>query len=524
MKKIYRLLVITSFYYLQSTAQVVTGYVYSDSNRNKVKDINEIGIPDISVSNGIDVVSTDNTGKYSILLPKNSVLFVIKPANFMVPLDKNHISQSYYLNYPDGSKKMKFMGVNPSGNLPTHIDFPLYPSNEPSLFKALFFGDPQPYSVKDIEYLKNDILAELHESKQYSFATILGDIVGDNLNLYPLMQELFTTLKMPVYYVQGNHDMNYDVTHDSLASETFKANFGPKNVAFNYANVHFVVLDDIIYSGDTLTRNYKEGFNEEAIRFLENDLKFVSKDKLIVLMMHAPFLGENLANPIVNLDKIMNILSSFPHTFSISGHNHTISQQMISGKHGWKANYTHQHFNAGATCGDWFRGEIDSTGLPDATMRDGSPNGYTIIEFNDNTYSVSYKAARYPFEYQMSVYSPKVVQQNSGWGNWSTSEIYVNFFTGSANDTVRMRIDKGNWIQLRYTIEPDPILCDVRSLWDHSPHLLNGKRPSNPDNCYHLWKSSLPTWLDIGEHSIEIEAIDLFNKRFTKTLSYTILK
>jgi hypothetical protein len=197
---------------------------------------------------------------------------------------------------------------------------------------------------------------------------------------------------------------------------------------------------------------------------------------------------------------------------------------LITEKYGWSGKRAHHHFNTGATCGDWYRGMPDSTGIPDATMRDGSPNGYAIIEFTGNTYRVSYKAARKPADYQMNVYCPKVVNQNSGWGNWSAGEMYINFFTGSPNDTVKFRVDKGEWIAMKYTLEPDPSYCDIRALWDHASVLLPGERPSNPENCTHLWKSSLPAWLNEGTHSIEIEATDIFSNKHQALTTYKIQK
>ena len=43
--------------------QQATGYVFEDANKNGIKDRKEKGIANVSVSNGVVVVKTDETGK-----------------------------------------------------------------------------------------------------------------------------------------------------------------------------------------------------------------------------------------------------------------------------------------------------------------------------------------------------------------------------------------------------------------------------------------------------------------------------
>ena len=71
----------------------VTGYVFQDSNGNQVMDNNEKGLPDVCVSNGIEVVKTDVKGKYSLIVTNDIIIFVIKPRGYMTPIDENRLPQ-----------------------------------------------------------------------------------------------------------------------------------------------------------------------------------------------------------------------------------------------------------------------------------------------------------------------------------------------------------------------------------------------------------------------------------------------
>lgn len=494
------------------SAQVARGKVFVDANRNGVFDTGEKGIAHVAVSNGTEVVLTDNKGFYSIQAPENSIIFVIKPPEYQFYLDEFNLPQFYYKHYPEGGPKQKNPGILPTGPLPDDISFPLIPGKKEDGFKALIYGDTQVGNLEDLDFLGRDIIADLATSEAYTFATILGDIVHEVPSLYQPLNKIMSALKIPVYNVQGNHDMNYDAMSDRLATETFKLVYGPKNYAFNYGRVHFIVLDNILYSGDTIRYDYTEGFDEEALSFVMNDLKHVPADRLIVLMMHAPFINEYSMKPIVNTDKILAAIERFPHTFSISGHNHTVSQQFFGKESGWNGNSPHHHFNAGAVCGNWWNGAFDEYGIPDATMYDGTPNGYAILTFADNTYTVDYQVARRPASYQMNIYIPSVIRLNSNTG--AANDVLVNFFTGSERDEVTIRFDNRQGFAMTRVLQTDPGYVGLYKRWESSQTAFYGRKPPEPQICSHLWKLLVPRDLTPGIHKAEVTATDLFGRKF----------
>ena len=62
----------------------------------------------------------------------------------------------------------------------------------------------------------------------------VGDLVCDDLVLHSPYIDAVSEIGVPWYNLMGNHDMNFDVMADSLADETYEANFGPANYSFNY--------------------------------------------------------------------------------------------------------------------------------------------------------------------------------------------------------------------------------------------------------------------------------------------------
>jgi hypothetical protein len=58
--------------------------------------------------------------------------------------------------------------------------------------------------------------------------------------------------------------------------------------------------------------------------------------------------------------------------------------------------------------------------------------------------------------------------------------------------------------------------------WDFTEELLDGRRPSNPVYCNHLWRGTIPVNLAVGEHVIEIKVMDMFGRLLTQKSSYKI--
>lgn len=491
----------------------VRGVVYHDANNNGKRDRKEKGIPDVAVSNGVEVVSTDKNGQYVLPVEDDNIIFVIKPAGYSFPLDDNFLSKSYYIHKPLGSPdSLRYRGSAPTGPLPSSLDFALYEQQENDAFKAFIFGDPQAYNLDEIEYFKKGIIQDIKSTDGVAFGISLGDLVGDDLVLHTPYQNAIAALGLPWYNVMGNHDMNYDVQVDSLSDETFEKNFGPANFAFNYGNAHFIILDNILYPHPKTGRGYWGGFREDQLKFLENNLKHVPKDKLIVLAYHIPLiLPERKGDHVRSEDRqrFFDLIAPFPNTVSLSAHTHFQAQLFFDDADGFTRSTPHHEYNVGTTSGDWYSGRFNEQGVPHSTMRDGTPKGYAVLHIDGNQYKFDYQVAGRDAAYQIQLTGAEKIDHRFT----RRYPLYANFFMGDAESDVQYRIDGGKWQAMQHIYAPDPAYIFDVLQFDHATNqVLEGKRPSDPVPSTHLWRARYPQ-LSTGTHQVEVRAQDRYGKR-----------
>ncbi|MBB4034819.1 hypothetical protein GGR21_000706 [Dysgonomonas hofstadii] len=522
MKKLLLITFLLTSLFNLSAQQLAKGYVFEDINNNGQKEKKEKGIADVAVSNGTDVVLTDSEGKYTLPVGDDNIIFVIKPTGYKIPVNEYNFLQFYYIHKPKGSPSSFFYkGVEPTGELPKSIDFGLIRYNEPEVYSSFIFGDSQVYSEQEVEYFIKGIVNEAKERSGLSFGITLGDLVGDNLNLHLLYKEAIKQMGLPWYNVIGNHDMNYDAKEDIFSDETFESNFGPANYSFNYGKVHYIVLDDILYPNPVTGKGYLGGLREDQLKFVENDLKFVQPDQLIIISMHIPLFDRQDKDAFRETDRqqLYSLLNSYPNVLVLSAHTHIQSHNFIGKEDGLDREKPIHEYNVGTSCGDWYSGVLNAKGLPTSTMRDGTPQGYAIINIKGDKYTLDYKVAGQPDDYQISIYNPKVVPYK---GRWITSGIYANFFMGSDNDNVEYRVDDGTWTKMTKIDDYDPAYYRYMQDWDYLDEVKPVRRPSNAQICRHLWRASIPSNLPIGEHRIEVRATDMFGRVFTQNSTYKI--
>lgn len=516
-------LLVTSFlsFGIAQAQDVAKGVVYLDSNKNGKKDKSEMGLPEVAVSNGKDVVLTNAKGEYALPVGNDNIIFVIKPSGYAFPLNAVNLPQYYYIHKPLGSPTLKYAATLPTGKLPKRIDFPMYLQAEANQFKALVFGDPQARDEQEIEFFKKGIIDDVKKDDAIAFGISLGDLAADDLIVHEPYQKAIQQIGKPWYNVMGNHDMNFDVQADSLSDETFERNFGPNNYAFNYGNAHFIVLDDIIYPNPKTGKGYIGGFRKDQLDFIANDLKHISKDKLIVLCFHIPlkhkdsdaFRGEDR-------QRLFDILAPFLHTVSMSAHTHYQKQFLYGKEEGWHQSKPHHEYNVGTTSGDWYSGQLNEQGVPVSTMRDGTPKGYAILNVDGNAYSFDYKVAGAQNDYQIKIVAPKVILQEHA----RKYTIYANFFMGMEGDKVQYRINGQEWKDMNYVQKEDPAYQYTVLQFDNADTLIQARRPSTAIKSSHIWEVRLTNKIPVGQHTLEVRATDRYGKTHTEKTTLQIVK
>ena len=382
--------------------ELARGFVFDDKNGNGKRDGDEPGIQGIRVSNGTSIVKTDEDGRYVLPIDNDTIIFVIKPRDWATPLNRNHLPQFYYIHKPNGSpQNFRFAGVAPTGPLPQSIDFPLLRRVEPDKFKAIMFGDPQPKNVAEVEYMSHDIIEQIISEQAHgaAFGVTLGDIVFDDLSVMEPHNQSVALIGIPWYNVIGNHDLNLEAQTDDQSDETFERIYGPSYYSFDYGPTHFMVLDDVQWHGPEGEKKggYHGGFSTEQMTFIRNDLALIPKDQLVVLMMHIPLDG------VRDREQLYRLIEQRPATVSLSAHTHYMEHRFLGAENGWKGPKKHHHIVNVTVCGSWWRGREDERGIPHATMSDGGPNGYSIMEFDGQNYKLEMRGANRAASYQMKV-------------------------------------------------------------------------------------------------------------------------
>jgi len=492
---------------IAAAAETASGVVFEDANGNGVRDPGERGLRGVRVSNQRDIVETDREGRWRlpVLEGGETTFFVIKPRGYAPPLSPDFLPRFFYTHKPSGSPPLKFPGLAPTGPLPASVDFPLRRQREPETFQALFFGDPQPRDVREVDYFKHDIVEELIGQTNAAFGVTLGDIVFDNLSIMEPHNAAVALIGIPWWNVIGNHDGNTDAAAAEDYDDTYNRVYGPNYFAFDYGPVHFVALDNIDWippAERTSSTTWRGALDSRQLAWLEADLKGVPQERLVLLMMHIPI------NDLANREEIYRLIEGRPYCLSIAGHTHWQEHRFLRREDGWLGAVPHHHIVNVTACGSWWSGRPDDLGIPQTTMSCGAPNGYTVLTFRDRGVTVDFKVARRPAGYQMNIHAPEAVTSAATGSTW----VYVNLFNGADNSVVEMRMNnRGPWLALEKVLEPDPTFVAQREREGTNavaPWRLLPKPIASP----HLWKGVLPANLPPGTHYLCVQGRDVNGK------------
>lgn len=454
-------------------AQVIRGQVFLDKNENQTRDKGERGIRQVWVSNGADMVQTDRKGYYSITAKPGQSIFPILPSDYTTSTKQAAQRGNAAFYYLDPQL----------ADLPTEVNFALKAEKQAETFRIGAIGDVQVDNQEEFSYAARSILQELSQREDLAFNIILGDLVNNNMDLLAPLKSAFAGLPMPSWTLMGNHDRNVD--HAGSMDDVFNRNFGADTYAFNYAQVHFIILNNIYATG---RRSYEGRISEDQLEFLKNDLQQIDKETTVVISQHIPMAQTR------NKAEVLALLEGFKQVLFLSGHTHQIHRYSYENK-------AIHELGAGATCGTWWRGEKNAAGIPDALMQDGSPRGYFVVEFNQGDYRFRYKGVGLDAHKQMALYTDSTKRK-----------VIVNVYGGSAQTQVHMQIDSLDDITLERRRQVDPRVVQLVKRYKEkiyptpgSTRIPLGNRPSS-----HIWEAMLPESLKPGMHKVIIRAEDAY--------------
>lgn len=482
------------------------GQVWEDRNGNGHYDAGETPLAGIKLSDGVDLFVTDADGRYRFSPAEGRTLFVIKPAGYDVRRRADGIPDFWSHARTTPGPSLKYGGI-PAGS-PGCRDFGLIPRHaavQSQDLEALIFADTQTKSLTDVGYYRRDIVEPLIGRHTAQLGLTLGDVVDDDLSLYPALNAQTARLQVPWLHIPGNHDLDFDAGSDDDSLLTFRRHFGPDTFAWEEERMTFIGLDDVIYQPGQKPA-YVGGFREDQFAFLQAYLPTVPKERLLVLGMHIPLFDTGGGSfRAADRERLFGLLRDFPHVLLLSGHTHTQRHWYHDAATGWHGTQPLHEYNVGAACGAFWSGAKDADGIPDATMADGTPNGYARLKVTTGgDYALSWHPARDRQDPAIGLHAPKVLRQGAypAWG------VYANVYMGDDKTRVEYRVDEGEWKPMQKVSQPDPRLL-VENMRDDLANALRGyDRSPEAKPSQHLWRGALPTDLAVGVHRIEVRAQD----------------
>ena len=475
----------------------VRGVVFEDANGNGVREAGEQGVAGIKVSNGRAIVSSAADGSYAIATQAGDIVFAITPADRRFGRRADGLPASWQAA-AEGDR----------------FDIALSPAHAAAgPLEVLLFTDPQVASLVDVDDYYTDIVEPLQGTKA-ALGLTMGDIVDDDLSLYPAINAVTTSLGVPWLHIAGNHDLDAGALEDAATLATFHRVFGPDTVAWEEAGANFIGLDDVIAMPGQRPA-YVGGLREDQIAFLEAYLPTVDKANLLVVAAHIPFFQMRSADR----ERLFELLRGFPHVLLLSGHTHKQMHVFHDADAGWHGAEPLHEYNVGAACGAFWSGVEDAAGVPDATMADGTPNGHARLRVQaGGQYALTWHSARDPSDATIGLHAPRVLRR----GAYPAFGVYANVYMGMDDSVVEYRVDGGPWMPMRKVLQADPRVLAENVRDDEAETLRGWDRSPEAEPSRHLWRGTLPTDLAIGEHAVEVRYQDPWRGEQSAATTYRL--
>ena len=344
------------------------------------------GLGKVAVSDGRSVTVTQADGSYELVTDTSRpFVFVCLPAGYEIPTNAPGTANFYH-------------ALRPGAKGEARADFSLEPARAADTnHQFLVLADPQMQNSYETGLFHSQTIPDVQATlRAYAnaptFGIGCGDLLFDDLSLYPDYEKGIRKLGIPFFQVIGNHDLDLKVRSDEASDRTFGQYFGPTYYSFNRGDVHYVVLDDVFFLG----AGYIGYLHETQLQWLEADLALVEKGRTVVVALHIPSSGtrekregkaEALGNTLANRQELYRLLEPY-RAHLLSGHTH-------ESEHTFEGN-RHEHVN-GAVCGAWWSGPI---------CWDGTPNGYSVYEVKGESLQWRHKSVGFEATHQMRLYAP----------------------------------------------------------------------------------------------------------------------
>ena len=434
------------------------------------------GLPRVPVTDGAQVVDTAPDGTFELVtVPEQGFVRITLPSGYRIPLNRPGTAR-FYQALTRTSEQSAVFELEPDP----------VPHDDHTL---LLLGDIQTQDSTETGWFLSQSVPDLRGTAvslgdEHAFGISCGDIMFDNLDLYPDYERGVAEIGIPFFQVVGNHDLDMDSPTDRGSIATFGNHFGPGNYSFNRGAVHYVVLDDVFWYG----RGYLGYLDADTLRWLQQDLARVEPGSPVIVATHIPVLGSqhlrfdeespSTSLTITNREALYRLLEPF-NAHILTGHTHECEHVFEQG--------THEHVT-GAVCGAWWSGPI---------CHDGTPNGYCVYTIRGEQVSWRYKATGHEPDHQMRLH-------RTGTDPSAPGELLANIWNWDPEWTVRWFADGEPRGEMERRRGLDPLSVELHS----GPDLPERRDWVEPVPVDHLFRAAVTG----EEGEVVVEATDRFGR------------
>lgn len=482
----------------------------------------------VVVSDGVRVTQTDTEGMYALDSDKElGYVFISVPSGYMVAADACAIPQFFART------------AKPAGQSEQH-DFTLTPldNTRHTVIAATdhHLADRESLDVTQFTAeggFIDDLKAVAAATASPVYSICMGDMSWDEYwhkrnFMLPEFRRLYEryTFPCPVFNAMGNHDNDPYCASDEAASAAFRREIGPTYYSFNLGQLHYVVLDNIVYvntggrEGAIGKLDYEVRIDDRQLAWLRADLATVAnKSAPLIIVMHAQlhwwYRGSEGVSWKYAFTRdagcLVDALAGFSEVHLVTGHSH-MNFRLLNGN-------LREH-NIAATSGTWWwTGQIHGDYTIN-TCLDGSPGGYEVFEVDGRDIRWHYKGIGLEDDYQFRAYDMNEVLKNerirssgdftpegtAGGMNdaYGENDILVNIWGWQPDWTVRVT-ENGQQLRGVRVIGKDPL------------HKITYTRSTVPfQTAYnpHMWRyrASGPST------TVRIEVTDSFGRTSSETM------
>jgi len=478
------------------TSDAFDRWLHSDPVRVTGRVVAEgTGVESVAVTDGVSITQTNAEGRFELTASRRQpFVYLSIPAGHQIPQNDTGTARFYRPLRTDG------------GTMETQFELsPLRASDEQHAFVVL--ADPQTQTEAEMQTFHDEIVPDVQQTAQSLggqpvFGVGCGDLMYDDLSLFPEYERAVQRMGLPFWQVVGNHDLNFSAPTDRGSTATFRQHFGPEYYSFDRGAVHYVVLDDVFWPGSdgfgSDTDDYVGHIDAAQLAWLEQDLALVEDGRTVIVLTHIPPLstayarsGESSPGPrgqIKNRQALYTLLEPFS-SHIISGHVHE-NEHRYDGA-------DHEHV-VGTTCGAWWSGPI---------CYDGTPKGYAVYEVDGTDVQWRYQSAGHDADHQMHLYP-------CGADPSAPDEIVANVWDADPEWTIVWYEDGARKGEMAQRTGTDPLSEAL-----HRGEELPEKRS---------WVDPIPTnhlfYAPVSDDATEVtvEATDRFGRTYSSTIDPSV--